>query len=508
MSQQMPGTTMFVGWKNSSGKCIVSQRHAAGHTLPAFDSDQSGFSQVKPSNATANIAFSIVLNSTLSSLVLQSTEFIFASSSSPPNNIDLASSAFSYHDSRGAFTLDATAQQASAIAQIEKTASSSTSAAITTKTSAQPRTTALPQTSSATPTPAEISSNGVFCVDDSNIFCINGTRKFSQNSIVFSVQSTLQGWVGFGIGSSMGMSTIFVGWNNSTNMPIISQRDGAAYVQPPVSQNQVFKQVVVENPSAGITEYALELPTSMISLSGPTNLIFGGSNQKPTNIDSIDSNFAMHDIWGTFQLDLSHNGTSTGLATSGTVPLLIIIHGVCMALAWIICPTFAIFIARYLKFRLGHLWYKLHVSFMFGMCSIFMAAALVCVELFEKQAGRQAFSGTSRHAGLGITLVFVIYPVQVGLGVFANYMFEPNRISVPWWDTMHAWIGRIAFLVALATVFLGVQLAGLGIAFYAAFGIVVVAIVCVFSTSEAILGPSRHLFNPDADGRDRKLQHF
>ena len=42
------------------------------------------------------------------------------------------------------------------------------------------------------------------------------------------------------------------------------------------------------------------------------------------------------------------------------------VHGIIMTVAWGVCPFVGIFVARYLKEKLGVWWYRIHVVFMLG----------------------------------------------------------------------------------------------------------------------------------------------
>ncbi|KAI9335755.1 hypothetical protein BDR26DRAFT_804719 [Obelidium mucronatum] len=344
-----------------------------------------------------------------------------------------------------------------------------------------------------------LSSASSFCREGGS-FCINAIRNLTDNTVSITVQSSYKGWASFGIGTSMANSKIFVGWLNSKGQPIISQRKGASYVQPPLSQTQEFQ--FIANPSTvsilstSNIVYSLQIPASMIGTTGPTAFVYALAQSGPSDPNSASSSFNQHSATGSFTLDVSKAGSSIGTDTARS-PNFVLYHGLCMFFAWCICPSAAIFIARYLKTRLGHLWYKLHVGIMFGGVALLMALGLLFIEL-SLPDGVASFSGRTVHGVIGMVIAFGLYPVQIVLGYVANALFSTERKEIPWWDKLHWWVGRIAVLLGLANICLGLLLWNAGAAYIAVYWSIVAMILGVFVWMEFKGGAVHHVQMNDA----------
>ncbi|KAJ3078627.1 hypothetical protein HK100_010652 [Physocladia obscura] len=288
-------------------------------------------------------------------------------------------------------------------------------------------------------------------------------------------------------------SAMFVGWYNSSNEPVISQRSASNHVQPSVSSSQVFTHVSTPSSvsllSTSKLSFSFQIPISLISTTAATSFIFGISDSAPSSPNSASSNFNQHDTYGVFSLDLSKAGSSTGSTESTSVPILVILHGLFMFLAWFVFPSTAIFIARFLKGRLGHLWYQLHVGLMFGGTGLCIILGLAFVEVYVVQK----FGLPSFHAKLGVAIALGVYPLQILLGYISNAKFSINRKSIPWWDQLHWWIGRLVFLAAIVNIFLGLKLADVGHGLLIAFPVVVVLVVAGFVLAEWKMGAAHHV---------------
>ena len=47
--------------------------------------------------------------------------------------------------------------------------------------------------------------------------------------------------------------------------------------------------------------------------------------------------------------------------------------------------------------------------------------------------------------------------IQIGLGFVSNALWTPDRKSIPWWDKLHWWFGRLLFLLAIVNTYLGIR---------------------------------------------------
>ncbi|KAJ3194838.1 hypothetical protein HK101_001787 [Irineochytrium annulatum] len=311
-------------------------------------------------------------------------------------------------------------------------------------------------------------SSGRYC-DNAGI-CIDAIK--SDTTVTFVVQCTKAGWAGIGIGSNvMAGSSIYVGYGS--NSVTISQRVGVGHSAPSIASSPSFTTVAV--PATNVTPmpgvkiaFAFSRPvadtTYPISTSGATNFIFAYSNTPPSDTTSTSASIVQHDggSYGAFSLDLSKagfvNGSSSNPFGSYDVNQMRLIHGCLMFIGWGVLPYIGIFIARYMKDRLGHMWYLLHMGIMLFGVGACTAGGLVCIELVTLSP--RFFSSAGIHGIMGTLLALGIFPLQVILGFVANHMWRPDREGIPWWDQMHWWLGRLAAVGSIVILYLGLNLYG------------------------------------------------
>ncbi|KAJ3202302.1 hypothetical protein HDU82_007449, partial [Entophlyctis luteolus] len=321
-------------------------------------------------------------------------------------------------------------------------------------------TTVTASAAAATSTATTNVTTSTFCVDSSYTFCVTAVR--GSSATTFTVYSKVSGWCSFGTGSSMSGSTMFVGWM-SGGSPVVSQRQSSGHSTPSYTSNTVFTKIATPSgitvPSSANCAFSISVPvsnTNIISTTSSSNFIYGISNSGPSNPSSASSNFPQHSSYGAFTLDVSKTGTSTVGASTSTANIeMLLLQSILMFWAWGVFPYVAIFVARYLKNAMGHMWYLTHkYLFLFGVGGA-MAVGLLFVEL-NLADGVARFSSSS-HAILGAVLAFGFYPVQIILGFVSNKLFTENRVAVPWWDKAHWWLGRTTVIISLAEIQLGLN---------------------------------------------------
>ncbi|KAJ3406737.1 hypothetical protein HDU80_010566 [Chytriomyces hyalinus] len=396
---------------------------------PTFTNTSIPASFRVPPNTRTAYAFTIP-----ASAPYLTSDFIYASSDAPPSDLENPHSSFGYHQQKGFFKLDLKG--------------------IPGDKPAGDKVVNIPATSST--------SISTFCRDSSNSFCLVSIRDEVAATVTFVAYSSLTGWIGFGTGQVMAGSRMFIGWNNG-KQAVISQRTTSEYNLPIPVNASIFAAVPlpagINLPSSIKISFALSVPISsgIASTTSPSDFMFAGSNSTPGTPSVPSSSFRKHEFRGQFNVDVSKLGQSSGEG-AGSTPVvdLVLQHGIFMFLGWCVLPPIAIFVARYLKFRLGHVWYLTHTGIMLFGVSACIATALVCVEV-NLAPGKTPFI-TTPHGILGATLCFAIYPMQVVFGFMSNALFNAERECVPWWDRMHWWVGRVAVVLAVVNVQLGLTL--------------------------------------------------
>ncbi|KAJ3280807.1 hypothetical protein HDU79_011333 [Rhizoclosmatium sp. JEL0117] len=331
---------------------------------------------------------------------------------------------------------------------------------------------------STTPTVVATAGSNVttYCYDQQSSFCVATVK--DSTTVTFTVYSVAKGWVGIGTGSFMDGSTMFVAWKNGANI-VISQRSGRGQAQPSYNSNPVFTKVATPSsvtvPSSANLAFSFQIPISsgLVSVTGPSNFIFGTSDQSVSTPSDPSSNFPQHGLYSKFSLDLSKGGV--GSTTGGSGVDLVLLHGIFMFIAWGVIPPVAIFIARYFKNVLGHRWYLSHTGLLIYGTGGLIVAGLVVIEI-NVAPGVTRFVGSSTHGIMGTVVALALYPLQCLLGYASNYFFDPNRRKVAIIDQIHWWVGRAVVVLAIVTMQLGLMQYGVDAPWIAGYWLFVILV--------------------------------
>ncbi|KAI8906934.1 hypothetical protein EDD86DRAFT_192865 [Gorgonomyces haynaldii] len=323
-----------------------------------------------------------------------------------------------------------------------------------------------------------------FCTSGQQL-CVYG--QIQGTDIIFTVHGKSSGYASFGLGTQMSGSQIYVGWKNSTGGATVISCRGQGHSQPIAGTGQPIQQVSLAIPApAGVSvAYSFKRPLqqSGFPIASGTNYIYALSSRAPSNPDVATSGYTQHTNYGsigTYDFIANQNSNVTDKsAVDG--PILqspdswptgysAYVHGILMTIAWGVLPIFGIFAAYNLKHAKGydHLWFNLHRGAFF-LSFLFSLAGFLMIFLFKVPPHL-----SNLHSILG-ALVLIVLLVQLGLGIYIDKVYDPNRTSVPFHDQAHWWIGRIVTLVAFVTVFLGIaeyneSFSGVNIALYFVFG--------------------------------------
>ena len=79
--------------------------------------------------------------------------------------------------------------------------------------------------------------------------------------------------------------------------------------------------------------------------------------------------------------------------------------------------------------------------------------------------------------------------LQIILGFVIDKLWSPDRTSIPLWDKLHWWIGRVVFLIAIINLYLGIyKNASIDSAFSSLNFYVIVSIIVVLGTASLFAG--------------------
>ena len=166
------------------------------------------------------------------------------------------------------------------------------------------------------------------------------------------------------------------------------------------------------------------------------------------------------------------------------------IHHFLMAIAWELLVPAAIFVSRYLKSRLGHNWFRIHVTLAFLIFACTLSGFIVIEVTYPKP-----IPYSSAHVILGL-IVFIGMYLQIILGVVIHFLYKADRTSIPWYDQLHWWGGRALLIVSWVAIPMGVWLyskydASQQIGAMVGHCVGFLVIILVFAWAEWKLGPHR-----------------
>ncbi|KAJ1558753.1 hypothetical protein HK405_013050 [Cladochytrium tenue] len=502
----MVGPTLYVGWVNN-GSVLISERSATAHVDPTVVSTSSS---VFTSTSTSLPSWATSLSGAVQTVVFElssstdvstsgSTSCVWAVNTQSPSDPTVASSSLTEHSSKGSFSLN-----------LASTPSSTTSGASSGTT-----------TSAGASASSTVSSNVAISYYCSTVFCVYARRDVANSVVTFNVQSTRSGWVGIGVGSStMSGATMYVGYTNSSGGITLSERTASEHTQPTITSQQSFTllgDLTVPSWATSLSGASLIFNfnrsvsvsgSNTISTTGAMDYIWATSGSAPSSPNSYTSSFDQHSEYGSYSLDLSSAGTSTTGTTVSTgkldISLARLLHGICMFLAWGVCPPAAVFVARYMKESLGHNWYRIHVGLLAGGTLVLTAAGLVFIELgINGSAPALIGNDGAVHRPIGIVLALALLPLQVALGYLINYLYNAERVSIPWWDQVHWWIGRATVLLAVAELYLGLDLIGASLVVRVVYWVWIAACIGLLVYGQFGFGGQKQRFRR----RGAELQH-
>jgi hypothetical protein len=256
----------------------------------------------------------------------------------------------------------------------------------------------------------------------------------------FTVHSKFAGYAGIGIGTqTMKGSDMYIGYQNSTGGVTIANMKGTGHVAPtPVG-------LVTSIPLLETKPAFSKLSFSFCKVNAnSSNYIYAAETEKPTgNVNSQSVSLEFHTgVFDSFVLDLAG---STTVAPSGNGAILQTnskftkedvykLHGALMLFAWSISPFIGIFIARFMKTKLGHNWYRLHVFFMGAGTFLVSFVSFILIVLYRSPphfVGDESITTTHIMMGLLLTILVLF---QVILGYISDAMFSEKRKFIPWYN--------------------------------------------------------------------------
>ncbi|RKO86610.1 DWNN domain-containing protein [Blyttiomyces helicus] len=168
-----------------------------------------------------------------------------------------------------------------------------------------------------------------------------------------------------------------------------------------------------------------------------------------------------------------------------------------MAVGWVVAAPLAIVVARYGKAALGVWWFRIHVVLMVGGATVGTYVGFGMVYTAIEWVGSPHFEVTAdahgAHVVLGLLVLTLIAP-QAILGFVIDRLWTPTRVSIPWWDRLHWWVGRIVVLVTVINIPLGINTyGGAGSWAYIVYGLWLGLVVVSFVSLQGRVGQVHHV---------------
>ncbi|KAL7752432.1 hypothetical protein RI367_001966 [Sorochytrium milnesiophthora] len=334
----------------------------------------------------------------------------------------------------------------------------------------------------------------------------------NSHTIDLVISTTLtQGWVSVGLGSGMRQADVWMLLRGPQDSSwTLQERRSSRHDLPDVVSNPSVSLVGVAKAAQG-SGYTFLLrrpavPDSSASITDPlqnSQQSFIGAlydGEAAVSAQNIPQHTGVAGAWkynvfdatgapadGSSIPDLSISSDSAGSGgddTSSMRTRAVLIHAVCMAIAWTVLPYAAIFVARFLKARLGHRWFVTHIG-------LFSLVAVLSTVGFSFIVATSDTNWDSAHAVLGLILFSIMW-CQVVLGVVIDRLWTPDRARIPWWDKLHWVLGYSLAIGTLVNVGLGHVLNGTSTGLIVFNYVVVAAWIPVFIWGQRKLGKEGH----------------
>ncbi|KAJ3225580.1 hypothetical protein HDU81_007783 [Chytriomyces hyalinus] len=455
----MDGSQMWVAWPDGKGSITLSQRLGAGHGMPAMSSANDGVlgaqpaeMQVAPLNG-ATLLYGFSLPDTYFSSD-SATPMIFAASvaSGGPDTPEDPASTFPMHDP--GYTWTQQMNLAAPAAQPPAPLPAAVAIAPVNANTTSPNSGKLANVPAPGPIEGQTSDSllGAPSCNTAGTFCFKAVADAKTNLVSITLQTSEPGWVAIGVGCrTMACNNMYIGWSNA-GANVISQRGSSGHEFPDPNGNTdaiaLPKESALNTTMKAALVVSFQIPSSKISTTSDVNIIWAIAGTAPSG--GANSSFAMHSSSGQMSVNIA-TGQSVTLADPNQT--LKLAHGILMFIAWGILPFATVFIARYLKGKLGHWWYLLHLGMGLAILGL-TAIAIILIEV-AVQGPLSARFNSSLHAYMGAFVALGLLPLQIILGFVSNKLFNANRISVPWWDQVHWWVGRLVIVLAWVEMFTG-----------------------------------------------------
>ncbi|KAJ3374767.1 hypothetical protein GGF31_006665 [Allomyces arbusculus] len=308
------------------------------------------------------------------------------------------------------------------------------------------------------------------CVQD-RALCMSATANTTHVDVTVTFPAAM-GWVSVGLSPSQSMSLadVWMIWiQNTTTGPVaqVSDRLSTGASVPKADSKQDVD--VVRAQTTG-DKYTVTV-RRRIDTGDKDDLPFENKEQgyiwamgsTPVRLVNRVPEFDRHTARGGFTYNalaatMSSDGSSAAAAPdpqqavdadagSMSRTTVVLVHAVCMVVAWGLLTNVAIYVVAFLKGTLGDKWFRIHWGIMAVVALLNIAGFVIIVVNSTRHF-------TDPHGILGL-VVFALLWVQILLGVIIDRLYDPTRSAAPIRDKLHWMIGYLLALAAPANIVLG-----------------------------------------------------
>ncbi|KAL3896590.1 MAG: hypothetical protein SGCHY_003973 [Lobulomycetales sp.] len=300
--------------------------------------------------------------------------------------------------------------------------------------------------------------------------------KDAGEDIEFQIDTNVKvGYIGFGLGSDMSRAEIYVAWEYEGEV-VLSRRSSSGRVEPKATEqiHTVIKSSVSPDGLLSVTFLRPKNVRNGVSLAGNSKSpIIWAYTPAAVEEDGVDAQISFHgDRKGASRGSVSLlaatsavGGGGSGQEAAPQNKAFLTAHIFLMTFAWAVSAPMGVAIARFFKTALGSWWFRLHIGFMLIGTTVVSIVGLACIAAYigTPWIDFAKYSPTGRAHILFGVLTVLLAAIQVVSGFIIDKLFDADRKSIPWYDKMHWWMGRIAGSLGYVNV-------GVGIALYGAYG--------------------------------------
>jgi FtsH-binding integral membrane protein len=141
-----------------------------------------------------------------------------------------------------------------------------------------------------------------------------------------------------------------------------------------------------------------------------------------------------------------------------------------MFIGWGVFLQFGALFARYAKRFPNAIWFKIHRPFQTVGYIIALIGFILAIVMTHP-----AHYAVQPHTGLGLA-VMVLGSLQMSIAMFRPEPTKKGEKPTIWrrlFEFQHWYVGRVALILAVITIFFGLQAIGAGVGLYIAYGVLV-----------------------------------